>query len=356
MSDAPNLFTPLQLRGITLRNRIAVSPMCQYSSRDGFANDWHLVHLGSRAAGGAGAVIMEATAVEDRGRISPGDQGIWKDGHIPGLERIAEFLKQQGAVAGIQLAHAGRKAGTRAPWEGGGLIPDAEGGWTPVAPSPAPFHPGDPPPHALSRDEIQRVVDVFAAAARRALRAGFQLVEIHAAHGYLAHEFLSPLSNRRADEFGGPFENRIRFLLAVTQAVRAAWPAELPLWVRISATDWAEGGWTLDESVELCRKLRGLGVDLIDCSSGGLTVKQKIEVSPGYQVPFAAHIRREAGIMTGAVGMITGPEQADAIVHDGLADVVLLAREFLRNPYFPLHAARKLGHQPPVPVQYSRAW
>jgi 2,4-dienoyl-CoA reductase-like NADH-dependent reductase (Old Yellow Enzyme family) len=356
MSDAPHLFTPLTIRGITFRNRIAVSPMCQYSSRDGFANDWHLVHLGSRAVGGAGVVIMEATAVEDRGRISPGDQGIWKDDHIPFLSRITEFLKQQGAVAGIQLAHAGRKASTSAPWEGGGYIPPTEGGWIPVAPSALPFHPEDPAPHALTRDEIHCVIESFAAAARRALRAGFHLVEIHAAHGYLAHEFLSPLSNHRTDEYGGSFENRIRFALEVAQAVRSAWPEELPLWMRISATDWAEGGWTLDESVELAKRVRALGVDLMDCSSGALTLQQKITLGPGYQVPFADRIRREAGILAGAVGMITEPEQADAIVREGRADVVLLAREFLRDPYFPLRAARKLGIEIKPPVQYRRAW
>ncbi len=330
--------------------------MCQYSSRDGFANDWHLVHLGSRAVGGAGLVMMEATAVEDRGRISPQDQGIWKDEHIPFLNRIAEFLKEQGAVAGIQLAHAGRKASTSAPWHGAGYVPPSEGGWVPVAPSAVPFKPEDPPPHELTKDEIRCVVEAFAAGALRALRAGFQLVEIHAAHGYLAHEFLSPLSNRRTDEYGGPFENRIRFALEVTEAVRAAWPAELPLWMRISATDWAEGGWTLDESVELAKRVRAMGVDLMDCSSGGLTLQQKIELGPGYQVPFAERIRREAGIATGAVGMITEPEQADAIVRGGRADVVLLAREFLRDPYFPLRAARKLGVEIQPPRQYGRAW
>ncbi len=356
MSDAPHLFTPLTIRGITFRNRICVSPMCQYSSRDGFANDWHLVHLGSRAVGGAGLVMMEATAVEDRGRISPEDQGIWKDEHIPFLARIAEFLKEQGAVAAIQLAHAGRKASTAAPWNGRGYVSPSEGGWVPVAPSAVPFNPEDPPPHELSKNEIRCVVEAFAAAARRALRAGFQLIEIHAAHGYLAHEFLSPLSNRRTDEYGGSFENRIRFALEVAEAVRAAWPAELPLWMRISATDWAEGGWTLDESVELAKCVRGMGVDLMDCSSGALTLQQKIELGPGYQVPFAERIRREAGIATGAVGMITEPEQADAIVRQGQADVVLLAREFLRDPYFPLRAARKLGVEIKPPRQYGRAW
>ncbi len=300
--------------------------------------------------------MMEATAVEDCGRISPEDQGIWKDAHVPFLGRIAEFLKEQGAVAGIQLAHAGRKASTSAPWNGGGYIQPSEGGWIPVAPSAVPFKPEDPPPHALTKDEIHCVAESFAAAARRALQAGFQLIEIHAAHGYLAHEFLSPLSNRRTDEYGGPFENRIRFTLEVAEAVRAAWPAELPLWMRISATDWAEGGWTLDESVELAKCVRAMGVDLMDCSSGALTPQQKIELRPGYQVPFAERIRREAGIMTGAVGMITEPEQADTIVRAGQADVVLLAREFLRDPYFPLRAARKLGVEIKPPRQYGRAW
>jgi 2,4-dienoyl-CoA reductase-like NADH-dependent reductase (Old Yellow Enzyme family) len=353
---AAHLFSPLTIREIVSRNRIAVSPMCQYSSRDGFANDWHLVHLGSRAVGGAGLVIMEATAVEDRGRISPQDMGIWKDEHVDFLGRIAAFLKQQGAVAGIQLAHAGRKASTLPPWQGGKFIPESEGGWIPVAPSPIPFHPDDPPPHELSRAEIRGIVDAFVVGARRARRAGFQLVEIHAAHGYLIHEFLSPLSNRRTDEYGGPFENRVRFALEVTEAVRGAWPLELPLWMRISATDWAPGGWTVDDSVALARRVRDLGVDLIDCSSGGLTLQQKIELGPGYQVPFAERIRAEAGIMTGAVGMITTPEQANAIVRDGRADVVLVARQFLRDPYFPLHAAKVLGADQPPPVQYLRAF
>jgi 2,4-dienoyl-CoA reductase-like NADH-dependent reductase (Old Yellow Enzyme family) len=355
MPDA-HLFSPLTIREITFRNRIAVSPMCQYSSRDGFANDWHLVHLGSRAVGGAGLVMMEATAVEGRGRISPQDQGIWKDAHVEFLTRIAAFLKDQGAVAGIQLAHAGRKASTVRPWEPPRVIPPTDGGWIPAAPSAVPFRPGDPPPHELSRDEIRCLVEAFAAAARRALRAGFQLIEIHAAHGYLAHEFLSPLSNRRVDEYGGSFENRIRFTLEVAEAVRAAWPRELPLWMRISATDWAPGGWTLDDSVALAGRVRDLGVDLVDCSSGGLTLDQKIELGPGYQVAFAARIRAEAGVLTGAVGMITTPDQADAIVRSGQADVVLLAREMLRDPYFPLHAARALGVGQAPPDQYLRAF
>jgi 2,4-dienoyl-CoA reductase-like NADH-dependent reductase (Old Yellow Enzyme family) len=353
-----HLFTPLAIRDVTLRNRVCVSPMCQYSSNDGFANDWHLIHLGSRAAGGAGAVIMEATAVEARGRISPEDQGIWKDAHIEFLARIASFVREQGAVAGIQLAHAGRKASTRRPWEAaqGHTVPEAEGGWQPAAPSPLPFYPDDAAPHQLTKDEIRCLVEAFAAATRRALRAGFNLVEIHAAHGYLIHEFLSPLSNRRSDEYGGGFDNRTRLALEVVAAVRAVWPESLPLWLRISATDWAEGGWTLDESVELAKRARALGVDLIDCSSGALTLDQKIQLGPGYQIPFAARIRREAEIATGAVGMITTPEQADEIVAEGQADVVLLAREFLRDPYFPLRAAKQLGAKLPPPPQYARAW
>jgi 2,4-dienoyl-CoA reductase-like NADH-dependent reductase (Old Yellow Enzyme family) len=351
-----HLFTPLAVRDVTLRNRIAVSPMCQYSSQDGFANDWHLVHLGSRASGGAGLVIMEASAVEPRGRISPADMGIWKDEHIEFLARITRFVRGQGAAAGIQLAHAGRKASTRPPWEGGGVVPEAEGGWQTVAPSAIPFNPEDPAPAELSKTEIHRIVDAFAAAARRALKAGFQVAEIHGAHGYLMHEFLSPLSNHRTDEYGGPFANRARFGLEVVEAVRASWPANLPLLLRISATDWAEGGWDIDEAVELARLVRPLGVDLIDCSSGGLARHQKIALAPGYQVPFAERIRREAGIPTGAVGLITSAGQADAIVRSGQADMVLLAREFLRDPYFPLHAAKALGAEIKAPVQYSRAF
>jgi 2,4-dienoyl-CoA reductase-like NADH-dependent reductase (Old Yellow Enzyme family) len=350
------LFTPLTLRDVTFRNRIACSPMCQNSSVDGFANDWHLVHLGSRAAGGAGLVIMEATAVESRGRISPADQGIWKDEHIEFLARIARFIRGQGAAAGIQLAHAGRKASTRPPWEGGKLIPEGEGGWQPVAPSPIPFQPQDPPPHELSKAEIAAITNDFAAAARRALEAGFQVVEIHGAHGYLIHEFLSPLSNQRTDEYGGSFDNRVRLALQVTEAVRAAWPANLPLFFRISTRDWADGGWDLPDSVELARRLRTLGVDLVDCSSGGAVLHQKIPLTPGYQVPFAEAIRRDAGIATGAVGLITTAEQADEIVRTEKADMVLLARAFLRDPYFPLHAAKELGVEMRPPVQYGRAF
>lgn len=351
-----HLFEPLIQRGVTFRNRIAVSPMCQYSSHDGFANDWHLVHLGSRAVGGAGLVMMEATAVEARGRISPFDQGIWKDEHIDFLARIAAFLKEYGAVAGIQLAHAGRKASVRRPWEGGAAIHISEGGWQTVAPSPIPFRPADPVPAELSKPQIHALVDAFAGAARRALRAGFQLVELHAAHGYLIHQFLSPLSNARTDEYGGSLANRARFALEVVEAARAAWPQELPLWLRISATDWVEGGWSIDDSVALACMVKPMGVDLIDCSSGGLSTAQQIPLAPGYQVPFAARIRREAAIATGAVGMITTPEQAEEIVATGKADVVLLARQFLRDPYFPLHAALALGVPPAPPVQYQRAF
>jgi len=330
--------------------------MCQYSSEDGFANDWHLVHLGSRAVGGAGAVIMEATAVEARGRISPADHGIWKDGHIGFLARIARFVRGQGAVAGIQIAHAGRKASTRPPWEGGGTIAEDAGGWRPAAPSPVPFRPEDAAPLELSRADIRAVVDAFAAAARRALEAGFQLLEIHAAHGYLIHEFLSPLSNHRTDEYGGTFENRVRVAVEVMEAVRRVWPAGLPLFLRISASDWVEGGWDIAHSVELARRARALGVDLVDCSSGGLSPAQQIPMAPGYQVPFAERIRHETGILTGAVGLITTPQQADEIVRSGKADMVLLAREFLRDPYFPLHAAKVLGAEMEPPVQYLRAF
>jgi 2,4-dienoyl-CoA reductase-like NADH-dependent reductase (Old Yellow Enzyme family) len=350
------LLTPFPVREVVFRNRIAVSPMCQYSSEDGFANDWHLVHLGSRATGGAALVMTEAAAVEARGRISPQDLGIWKDEHVEFLARIAAFVRQQGAVAGIQLAHAGRKASTRRPWDGGGVVPEAEGGWRPVAPSAVPFNPGEPVPAELSKAEIRGTVDAFVAAARRALRAGFQVTEIHAAHGYLVHQFLSPLSNQRTDEYGGAFENRIRLALEVAVAVRAVWPAGLPLFVRISATDWAPGGWDIDESVELARRLKAVGVDLIDCSSGGAVPHQKIALGPGYQVPFAARIRKETGVATGAVGMITTPQQAEEIVGSGQADMVLLAREFLRDPYFPLHAAKALGSKVEPPSQYLRAF
>jgi 2,4-dienoyl-CoA reductase-like NADH-dependent reductase (Old Yellow Enzyme family) len=329
--------------------------MCQYSSTDGFANDWHLVHLGSRAVGGAGLVMTEATAVGPEGRISPWDLGIWKDEHVPVLARCVRFMAGRGAATGIQLAHAGRKASTARPWEGGRQITPEEGGWRPVAPSPIPFRPGDIPPVALSRLEIVRVVETFGRAARRARQAGFEVAEIHAAHGYLLHEFLSPLSNRRDDDYGGSFENRIRIVLDVVRVVREEWHPELPVFLRISATDWVDGGWDLEQSVQLSRRAARLGVDLIDCSSGGLVPNARVPDRPGYQLEFAERVRREAGVKTGAVGRITEPHQAEEIVSRGQADLVLLARQFLRNPYWPLKAARVLGAQAPWPPQYLRA-
>jgi 2,4-dienoyl-CoA reductase-like NADH-dependent reductase (Old Yellow Enzyme family) len=354
--DEPALFSPIALREVRLRNRIVVSSMCQYSSEDGFATDWHLVHLGSRAIGGAALVMTEAAAVEERGRISPNDLGIWDDQHIQSLAPIARFIQAQGAVPGIQLAHAGRKASTARPWEGGRQIPAERGGWRPVAPSPIPFLEDEVVPEELSVPEFRRIVTAFAAAARRASEAGFRVAEIHSAHGYLLHEFLSPLTNRRTDEYGGPLGNRIRALCEVTWAVREAWPASYPLFVRISATDWAEDGWDEDQSVRLAQRLKPLGVDLIDCSSGGLLPHVAVPVAPGYQVPFAEKIRQEAGIATGAVGLITEPEQANEIVASGKADLVFLAREMLRDPYWPLHAARRLGLKPAPPVPYRRAF
>ena len=352
-----HLFDRFTLRGVTFRNRIGVSPMCEYSSADGFANDWHLVHLGSRAVGGAGLVFTEAAAVEERGRISPDDLGIWKDDHIEQLARITTFLKAQGAVAGIQLAHAGRKAGTHRPWEGGGPIPLGEGGWLPIAPGAIPFDTEYTTPAALTRDDIADVITAFAAAARRSLTAGFQTIEIHAAHGYLLHQFLSPLSNPRTDEYGGSFENRTRIVREVTEAIRREWPDTLPLFLRISATDWAEGGWDIEQSVELARQVKPLGVDVVDCSSGGAIPRVKIPVAPGYQVPFAERIRREAGIATAAVGLITTPAEAETIVRDNQADIVLLGRELLRDDYWPYHAAKALGAEGGfTPPQYERAW
>jgi 2,4-dienoyl-CoA reductase-like NADH-dependent reductase (Old Yellow Enzyme family) len=351
----PALFSSLQIRSLEMRNRIAVSPMCQYSSTDGFANDWHLVHLGSRAVGGAGLVMTEATAVTPDGRISPWDLGIWKDEHVDPLARCVRFIGGRGPATGIQLAHAGRKGSTARPWEGGRQLTPEEGGWRTVAPSPIPFRPGDVPPLALSRLEIVRVVEAFGAGARRATRSGFQIVEIHAAHGYLLHEFLSPLSNKRTDDYGGSFENRIRAVLDVTRAVRDEWPPELPVFLRISATDWVEGGWDIEQSVELSRRVAGLGVDLIDCSSGGLVPGAPIPDRPGYQIEFAERIRHEAGVKTGGVGRITEPAQADEIVATGQADLVLLARRLLRSPYWPLKAARALGAPAPWPPQYLRA-
>jgi 2,4-dienoyl-CoA reductase-like NADH-dependent reductase (Old Yellow Enzyme family) len=349
------LLSPLKLRNLTLPNRIGVSPMCQYSSVDGFASDWHLVHLGSRAVGGAGLVIAEASAVTPEGRITPADLGIWKDEHIEQLARIVRFVHSQGARAGIQLAHAGRKASMAPPSKGERLLSAAEGGWTPVAPSPIPFSEKYGTPCALNIAGIDAIVEAFRAAAGRALKAGFDLVEIHSAHGYLLHEFLSPLSNHRTDGYGGSLENRARLLLRVLDAVRGAWPEEKPLFVRISASDWTEGGWTADDSVALARLLKQHGVDLVDCSSGGNIAGAHIPLSPGYQVPFAARIRREAGIATAAVGMITEPQQAAAIVAGGEADLVLLAREMLRDPYFAVHAAEAMGEKAEWPEQYLRA-
>jgi len=352
----PGLFDPLTIREVTFANRVFVSPMCQYSSQDGYASDWHFVHLGSRAVGGAGLVMTEATAVLPEGRISPQDLGIWDDGHIEMLSRIVGFIHEQGSIAGMQLAHAGRKASTRRPWEPSGTVPESEGGWKKVvAPSAFPFADTYPMPQALTADGIQEVVAAFAAATRRACQAGFRVVEIHAAHGYLIHEFLSPLSNKREDEYGGPFENRTRLCREVVTAVRSAWPKELPLFVRISATDWAEGGWDIDQSVKLAKELKPMGVDLIDCSSGGNVPHANIAVGAGYQTVFAERIRRETGIMTGAVGMITSPVQAEHIIRTGQADAVIMAREFLRDPYWPLRAARELEQPIAWPVQYLRA-
>jgi 2,4-dienoyl-CoA reductase-like NADH-dependent reductase (Old Yellow Enzyme family) len=349
------LFSPLTLRSITLPNRIGVSPMCQYSSVDGYANDWHLVHLGGLATGGAGLVISEAAAVTPDGRISPQDLGIWHDDHVPMLTHIVSFIREHGAVAGIQLAHAGRKASTKRPWEGTGRLTPEQGGWTVRGPSDLAFSPEYPQPHALALDELPGIVDAFVAGTKRALAAGFQVVELHASHGYLLHAFMSPLANQRTDAYGGSYENRVRLTLEVAAAVRGAWPAELPLFVRLSATDWAEGGWTVEETVQLSAQLKALGVDLIDCSSAGLTPAQQITLGPGYQVPFARRVRAEAQVPTAAVGLITTPEQAEAIVADGDADLVLMARELLRNPRWPLEAAHALGAEGRWMAQYVRA-
>jgi 2,4-dienoyl-CoA reductase-like NADH-dependent reductase (Old Yellow Enzyme family) len=352
----PHLFEPLTLRSITFKNRIGISPMCEYSSHDGFANDWHLVHLGSRAVGGAGLVMTEASAVTPDGRISPADLGIYKDEHVEMLARIFKFIEKQGGVPGMQLAHAGRKASTGIPWEGGKPIDTASGGWTPIfAPSALPFDAGYQTPQALTTSEIASIVQAFGVAARRVLQAGGKVIEIHAAHGYLINTFLSPLSNHRTDEYGGNFQNRVRFLTEVVNAVRKIWPDTLPLFVRLSSTDWTEGGWTIDDSVALARVLKPLGVDLIDCSSGGLVPNAKIPVGAGYQVPFAARIRHDAAIPTVAVGMITQSMQADQTIRNGQADMVLLARESLRDPYFPLHAAAEVHFKDHKwPDQYLR--
>ncbi len=355
-----NLFEPLTQRSLRLRNRLIVSPMCEYSAVDGVPNDWHLVHLGSRAVGGAGAVIAEATAVSAQGRISPQDTGLWNQAQVDAWRPITRFIKAHGAVAGIQLAHAGRKASTLRPWDGQGPVPAGQGGWPTVAPSALPFDAGWNVPQALDESGIEAVIADFRAAARRALDAGFDLIELHAAHGYLLHQFLSPLSNRRDDRYGGSVEHRSRLTLEVIAAVREVWPAELPLWLRISATDWAPAdgprGWDIEQSVQLAQQAKSLGVDLIDVSSGGLLPHVRIPLGPGYQVPFAAQIRREAGIATGAVGLITEAGQAAAIVANEEADVVLIARESLRDPYFPRRAASELGEKIDAPAQYQRAW
>jgi 2,4-dienoyl-CoA reductase-like NADH-dependent reductase (Old Yellow Enzyme family) len=349
------LFTSFNLRGLEFRNRVFVSPMCQYSSPGGIPTDWHLVHLGSRAVGGAGLVMTEATAISPEGRISPDDTGIWSDAHTVAWKRIAHFIGEQGAHPAMQLAHAGRKASTHAPWTGSGPVPASAGGWQPMGPSPIPFDAKSVSPREMTVADIDGVVASFAEAAKRAYEAGFEVVEIHSAHGYLLHEFLSPISNRRTDEYGGSLENRMRFTLKVAKTVRGVIPESSPLFVRISATDWFEGGWDLPQSIELSKGLKALGVDLIDCSSGANVPDAKIPVGPGFQVPFAEAIRREAAIATGAVGMITSPEQAEEIVASGKADVVLLAREMLRDPYWPLHAARALGDKVTPPKQYGRA-
>ena len=351
----PHLFEPLTLRGLTFPNRVFVSPMCQYSSADGLPNMWHAVHLGSRAVGGAGLVMTEATAVTPDGRISPEDLGIWSDAHADALAPIVAFIKQQGRVSGMQLAHAGRKGSTRRPWSGHGAVGVAEGGWTPVGPGTVPFAPDYPVPDALDAAGLVAIVAAFRSAARRARAIGIEVAEVHAAHGYLLHEFLSPLSNTRTDAYGGSFDNRVRLCLEVVDAVRGEWPESLPVLVRISATDWVEGGWDIEQSVALARRLANHGVDLVDCSSGGNAASATIPVGPGYQVQFAERVRRDAGIATGAVGLITTPEAANAIIAEGRADCVFLARQLLRDPYWPLHAAEALGHVVDWPSQYLRA-
>ncbi|MBV8513902.1 MAG: NADH:flavin oxidoreductase/NADH oxidase [Acidobacteria bacterium] len=351
-----NLFSPLKIRDIELKNRIVVSPMCEYSAKGGHPQPWHMVHLGSRAVGGAALVMTEASAVEARGRISAADAGIYDEAHIDSWRPITEFVKSQGAIVGMQLAHAGRKASTAVPWSGGKPVSVDAGGWEPVAPSAVAFDSGYTTPHALSVTEIADVIEAFRRAAQCAQAAGFQVLEIHAAHGYLLHQFLSPLSNKRYDQYGGSFENRIRLALEVAKNVREVWPENLPLFCRVSATDWAEGGWDVAECVELAKRLKPLGVDLIDASSAGLVPLQKIAVGAGYQVPFAQAIRRKADILTGAVGMITDAAQADTILRTGQADLIFLARELLRDPYWPRRAAQELHTKIDPPVQYQRAW
>jgi 2,4-dienoyl-CoA reductase-like NADH-dependent reductase (Old Yellow Enzyme family) len=349
------LFSPLKIKDVLFKNRIVVSPMCQYSSTDGFANDWHLVHLGSRAVGGAALVIQEASAVSPEGRITPDDLGIYQDDHVEKLQQITQFISQQGSVPGIQLAHAGRKASHMSPWKAGRQIPAQSGGWITVSASDIPFSEKEESPRPLDKQGIQKVIEDFGQATKRAVRAGYKLLEIHAAHGYLIHQFLSPLSNQRSDEYGGSFENRSRLLFEIIGSVKKDWPQGLPLFVRLSCTDWVKNGWGLEESVKLSALLKEKGVDLIDCSSGGTVPKADIPLGPGYQVPFAATIRREAGIRTGAVGLITHADQAETILNQEEADLVILAREFLRDPYFPMHAAIHLREELRWPSQYERA-
>ncbi len=356
MTDAsPRLFTPFKLRDLTFKNRIVVSPMCMYSSRNGMTSDFHLAHLGGLALGGAGLVLTEAAAVSPEGRITPDDLGIWSDEHLPGLGQIVDFVHSQNALIGTQLAHAGRKASTYAPWKGHGAVPDGQGSWQVVGPDDQPFSSEYPQPAAMTLEDIQKVVADFKSATRRAIMAGFDVVEVHAAHGYLLHQFMSPLSNSRSDHYGGSFENRVRLTIEVCQAVRAAFPSHLPVFVRVSATDWAEGGWTPEETVILARMLMLEGIDLLDVSSGGLTPAQQITVGPGYQVPFAERVRRETAMCTMAVGMITEPQQAEALLEQGQADLVALARELLRDPHWPQRAAAELGARIDLPSQYARA-
>ena len=352
---ATKLFSTLKLRSLEFRNRIFVSPMCQYSATEGVPNDWHFVHLGSRAVGGASLVIAEATAVTPEGRISPGDLGIWNDEQVKAFQRITSFISAQGAIPGIQLAHAGRKASMPVQWIDQKVLNTDQGGWQTVAPSPIPFDDGYSNPHELSIMEIGEVVRKFSEAAHRALMAGFKVIEIHMAHGYLLHEFLSPLSNQRRDEFGGPLKGRMKFPIQVAHAVRTIWPSDLPVFVRISATDWTDGGWDLQQSIEFARQLKETGVDLVDCSSGGNIRGAKIPVASGYQIPFASAIRKETGMPTGAVGLITEPRQAEEILQRGEADAIVMARAFLRDPYWPLHAAQELSADIPWPIQYVRA-
>lgn len=349
------LLSPISIKSVNLKNRIVVSPMCQYSGVDGFANDWHLVHLGSRAIGGASLVIQEATSVSPEGRISPGDLGIWSDEHVTFLKRITDFIHSNGAVAGVQLAHAGRKASFDVPWKGSKQITEENGGWATVAPSAIAFNEADELPVELTKEGIEKVKADFKAATLRTIAAGYKVIEIHAAHGYLFHQFLSPLSNLRTDEYGGSFENRARLLLEVVEIIQAEWPAENPLFVRISATDWAEGGWSLEESIKLAAILKDKGIDLVDCSSGGNVSYQQIPIFPGYQVQFAEAVKKETGVLTGAVGLITEAKQAEDILQEGKADLIFLARELLRDPYFPIHAALELEDEVKWPEQYERA-